>query len=193
MNFLAHLHLSYPNNTEMVGNFIGDYVKGKKHLDYPSEICKGIKMHRQIDSFTDSHLLHKATRDIFREAYGLYSGVIADMVFDHYLALNWSDYCDISLLDFEQLCYDILDTHHDILPERVQYFIPKMKAASRLSSYAKREGIEESIHLMGQYTSLPQKTSEAMAILDHSHSVLENNFKVFYTDLQAHAQMPILL
>lgn len=193
MNFLAHLHLSYPNNTEMVGNFIGDYVKGKKYLDYSTDICKGIMMHRQIDSFTDSHLLHKATRDIFREAYGLYSGVIADMVFDHFLALNWNEYCDVPLLDFEQLCYDILDTHHNILPERVQYFIPKMKAAKRLSSYAKREGIEESIHLMGQYTSLPQKTDEAMVILKHSHAVLENNFKAFYTDLQAHTQTPIVL
>ena len=55
MNYLAHLYLSGESEKVIVGNFIGDYVKGKSFTDYPEQIAGGIKLHRSIDSFTDQH------------------------------------------------------------------------------------------------------------------------------------------
>ena len=38
MNFLAHLYLSGTNEKILVGNFIGDYVKGRKYEIYEKAI-----------------------------------------------------------------------------------------------------------------------------------------------------------
>ena len=64
MNFLAHLFLSGENEKVKIGNFIGDFVKGNKLEEYDQEIQFGIRLHREIDSYTDSHpvVLESKTR-----------------------------------------------------------------------------------------------------------------------------------
>jgi acyl carrier protein phosphodiesterase len=73
----------------MLGNFMGDFVKGNKYLAYTGDIQKGLLLHREIDTFTDKHDTHKQSRDRFRKHYGLYSGVVVDIVYDHFLASRW--------------------------------------------------------------------------------------------------------
>ena len=42
MNVLAHIYLSGDSDKIIIGNYIGDYVKGKDYLKYPDLIRKGI-------------------------------------------------------------------------------------------------------------------------------------------------------
>ena len=55
MNVLAHIYLSGDSEKIIIGNYIGDYVKGKDYLKYPDLVRKGIILHRHIDGFTDRH------------------------------------------------------------------------------------------------------------------------------------------
>ena len=58
MNYLAHLLLAENTNESRLGNFLGDFVKGKledHHHIYNQNILKGIRTHRQVDRFTDTH------------------------------------------------------------------------------------------------------------------------------------------
>ena len=55
MNYLAHLYLSGKNEDILIGNFIADSVKGSKYKNYPTEIQRGVVLHRQIDTHTDAH------------------------------------------------------------------------------------------------------------------------------------------
>jgi acyl carrier protein phosphodiesterase len=56
MNFLAHLYLSGKDKSGvLVGNFIADQVKGKQLASFPKNMQRGIRLHRKIDEFTDSH------------------------------------------------------------------------------------------------------------------------------------------
>ncbi|MDD3273470.1 MAG: DUF479 domain-containing protein, partial [Bacteroidales bacterium] len=64
MNYLAHIYLSGSNRQLQVGNFIGDFVKGRKHENYPKGIQKGILLHREIDRFTDCHPLFIETVEL---------------------------------------------------------------------------------------------------------------------------------
>ncbi len=87
MNFLAHLYLSDNQPELMVGNMIGDFVKGKKALsNYPDGICKGIMLHRKIDLFTDNHSLVFKTKHCFPQNGRRYASVVLDMLYDHFLA-----------------------------------------------------------------------------------------------------------
>ena len=52
MNFLAHLYLSKNNTNIMIGNFIADHIRGNNFNHFSREIQQGIKLHREIDTFT---------------------------------------------------------------------------------------------------------------------------------------------
>src|SRR6478609_2234873 len=67
MNFLAHLYLSGDSPKIRVGNFIGDFVKGKNLTDrFDTDIAKGIALHREIDWFTDRHSVVDQSTDIIQ-------------------------------------------------------------------------------------------------------------------------------
>ena len=184
MNFLAHQHLSFPYSKEMIGNFIGDYVKGKKYRDYEVKIARGIMLHRKIDSFTDQHPITTKCRDLFSASYGKYAGIIVDMVYDYALAYNWSQYATLKLESFTQIIYDNLLKYNEELPFRVQEFLPKMIKAQRLESYANSEGILHAVYLMSQYTSLPNQVEELRKILEIHTETIFSYFSDFYPEIE---------
>ena len=88
MNYLGHIYLSGYNDELLVGNFIGDYVKGKAYLNYPKVIKEGILLHRKIDDFTDSNEHWRHVKKSLQPIYRKYAGVVADIIIDHFLAKN---------------------------------------------------------------------------------------------------------
>lgn len=42
MNYLAHIFLSGNNRQVQVGNFVGNFVKGRSHEYFPKDIQRGI-------------------------------------------------------------------------------------------------------------------------------------------------------
>ena len=183
MNYLAHLYLSGDSEQLLVGNFIGDYVKGNKYRSYSDEIAKGILLHRYIDSFTDQHIKHRAAKLYFKEEFGHYSGIIIDFIYDHFLAKNWHQYSDISLRWFAKWSHSVLLSNFKVLPLRVQGFLPFLIQHRRLESYATIEGITQAIQIMGRHSSLPQKSEEAKIILLEHYVPLEQNFRYFMEEL----------
>lgn len=183
MNYLAHLYLSGNNEKTLVGNFIGDFIKGKKIENYPTDIQKGILLHRYIDTFTDSHLKFREAKKLFRPEFGLYSGIIIDFFYDHFLAANWNSYSNITLRSFSKKTHAILLSNFLNLPTRVQGFLPFLIQNKRLESYATIDGIIESIEIMSRYSSLPAKSEIARKILIGEYDYLANNFKIFMSDM----------
>ena len=92
MNFRAHIYLSGENEPLKIGNFIADSIRGNSYLDYPEDLKNGILLHRYIDTFTDAHPIYRKSKHRLHEKYGHYSGVIMDIVYDHFLAKNWNKY-----------------------------------------------------------------------------------------------------
>ena len=89
MNYLAHIYLSGDDDPLLkIGNFIADSVKGKAFKKYPQAIQNGIKLHREIDTFTDSHpIVFESKHRLFKKSRH-YSSVIVDVLYDHFLAKN---------------------------------------------------------------------------------------------------------
>src|SRR4030095_4087480 len=128
MNYLAHAYLSFGRPGILVGNMISDFVKGRKKYDYPPDIQQGIALHREIDSFTDTHSATKEAKGVFRSAYGLYSGAIVDIVYDHFLALDKNEFTDQSLETFTINTYATLDLFTIHFPEKFSMMYPYMKS-----------------------------------------------------------------
>ncbi len=179
MNFLAHLYLSGDNDHIKVGNFIGDFVKGKKYLDYPDKVSKGIYLHRNIDSFTDHHPLTKKSAEFFRLKYGRYSGIVIDIVYDHFLAQNWHNFSNIKLRDFTRQSHAVLLSNFMLLPTSVKRFLPFLIQNKRLESYSFIEGVRKTLNIMSKYTSLPSESDFAIQMLIENKTQLEANFTSF--------------
>lgn len=182
MNYLAHLYLSGESEKLLVGNFIGDYVKGNRYLQYHDEIAKGIILHRHIDSFTDQHPKHLEAKHFFRNDFGHYAGILVDFTYDHFLASNWNSYSETSLSWFAKHVHSVLLSHFTDLPLRVQGFLPFLIQNRRLESYASVDGIIQSIQIMAKYSSLPSKSEIAKKILLDNYDELNLNFRQFMAE-----------
>ena len=142
LNFLAHLYLSENYQKIMIGNFIADHIKGNQFTHLDPIIQKGIKLHREIDTFTDSHKITRMSKRRLHKRYGLFAGIVIDIFYDHYLAKNWSNYSAIPLKIYVNSFYDLVYSYQEVLPEKTLKMIPNMIKYDWLFNYQYKEGIK---------------------------------------------------
>lgn len=184
MNFLGHFYLAGDSESLIVGNFIADFVKGKKYNKYPKDISEGIIMHRSIDYFTDQHPMFRQSRNRLRENHGLFSGVIVDMFYDHVLAKNWNQYSSQGLKDYSQHIYEVIEKYWSDLPVESQYMLPFMRDHNWLLRYAEVDGIHRSLEGMSRRTKYPNRMNVATVELKKHFDQFETEFKVFFEDIR---------
>jgi acyl carrier protein phosphodiesterase len=183
MNYLAHIYLSGESDEIKVGNFIGDFVKGNKYLEYPEQVAAGIRLHRSIDSFTDQHVVVREFIQILKPGYGRYSGIVADVFMDHFLASNWHNYSVYTLRQFSKHAHAVFLSNFGLLPFRVKQFLPFLIQHKRFESYARRENMFHVLEIMSRRTSLPSNSEWAMEILHQEYDQFELLFRNFFADM----------
>lgn len=183
MNFLAHIYLSGTDQGVIIGNFIADGIKGKKYLKYPPSIQKGIILHREIDTYTDQHPTVRLSTARLHKNYGHYSGVIVDILYDHFLAKNWNFYHKISLDKFVEEFYELLRENFTILPARIQRMMPYMVSDNWLLSYQSKSGIARILSQMNHRTQGKSKMNLAIIDLEENYHNFEKEFTSFFEEL----------
>jgi len=186
MNFLAHIYLSNDNDFIKIGNFMADGIRGNNYLDYPEEIKKGILLHRYIDTFTDANETFRISKHRLHKRYGHYSGVIVDILYDHFLAKNWTKYSDESLHSFVSRFYKSLDDNFNILTPKTQRILPIMKEQNWLESYATIEGISQILLQMDYRTKFKSKMQFSVEELKEFYTDFEKEFTLFFEELRNH-------
>jgi acyl carrier protein phosphodiesterase len=188
LNFLAHIYLSGDSREILIGNFIGDYVKGKNITGYPEEVKLGIMLHRRIDSFTDNHTLTRSSKKIIAKKYGLYSGIVVDIYYDHFLSANWHLYSEIPLREYIHDRYRLLDSGFSIFPAGVKSWFPYFIKSNWLETYIHFAGLNMVFKRMSYRTSLPDHSEYAVSQLKQNYDLLEENFIDFFTDMREMVQ-----
>lgn len=183
MNYLAHIYLSGDNDLVTVGNFIADGIKGKTYKNYPRDIQIGILLHRNIDTYTDAHKTVRLSTKRLHENYGHYSGVIVDILYDHFLAKNWSAYSNIPLAEYVDKFYDSLEDNYSALPSRIQKMMPYMISDNWLLSYASIEGISKVLDGMNRRTKNRSGMDKAVHELELFYKEFETEFSSFFDEL----------
>lgn len=183
MNFLAHIYLSGNNDLIKIGNFMADGIRGHDYLNFPDDVTKGILLHRQIDTYTDAHLVYRKSKHRLHEKYGHYSGVIMDILYDHFLAKNWSNYSDEKLEVFAENFYKSLFANEAILTEKTKNMLPYMYDRNWLVSYATIAGIEMILFQMDYRTKHRANMQEAIVELQEFYNDFEKEFALFFDEL----------
>ncbi len=187
MNYLAHARLSFGVPAILTGNMISDFVKGKKKFDYPEDIRKGIELHRSIDEFTDTHPMTREAKTFFKPAYRLYAGAFVDVVYDHFLALDRTEFPGDTLRDFAGSTYRLLKVNEAWFPEKFARLFHYMQKQNWLYNYQFIEGACNGFGgLVHRAAYLTEHQTACKILVDH-YAELENGYRIFFPAVKLHA------
>lgn len=182
MNYLAHSFLSFNNPELIIGNFIADYIHGNHFESYPESIKEGIKLHRRIDTFTDSHEKFKESKRYFYNGFEKYSGILIDIYFDHLLAKNFENYSSISLEAYCKDIYKIYTAHLNMLPKESAGFLQYVLKNNIYISYSTIEGIEKVLYHLSRRINHGVWLNRSVDLFHLHETQLQKNFEVFFKD-----------
>lgn len=168
----------------MIGNFIADHIRGNQFTHLHPEIQQGIKLHREIDTFTDAHPITRKSKRRLNKRYGLYAGIIIDIFYDHYLAKNWNDYSAVPLDVYVDAVYNLLESKKEILPEKTLYMMPFMIDHNWLFNYQFKKGIQSVLNGMNRRTKNKGQMDLAFEDLNELDKEFQEDFREFFEDLR---------
>ncbi|MDM1044882.1 DUF479 domain-containing protein [Myroides sp. 1354] len=186
MNFLAHVYLSGQDEEKAIGNFIADSVRGKQYLEFPKGIQHGILLHREIDTYTDTHPIWRKDKKLLVPVYNHYAAVIIDMYYDHFLAKNWAIYHNVPLATYATEFYNTLERNFDLLPVKIQNFLSIMIRENWFTCYETIEGLGYILQQMDRRTKGISKMSQSTRELVEHYEELERDFTEFFKELELH-------
>ena len=189
MNFLAHIYLSNGNPKIMVGNFIGDFVKGRNFAEtYEPDVARGIELHRLIDEYTDHHPVVQQSKFKLRQKYRHYAAVIVDIFYDHFLSRYWSQYHPTPLLAYSESVYQTIEEHGAVLPRAVKGMLPYMIRDNWLVNYGNFDGIGQALTGISRSAKYGSKMDESIHELKDFYDEFKSEFHSFLPDVREVAQ-----
>ena len=185
MNFLAHFHLAWPDEGLVAGGLEGDYYKGPLRGDLPGAIERGVRLHRAIDAYTDSHPLIQQMRQEFSGGMRRYAGILIDLSFDHYLSKHWHNYSHIPLARFNEAIYRTLQSRQHDLSADSRRMLARMVEYDILGLYLDWDTVPASANRIGQRFRRHNPFTEVEQELDAARAMLEQTFLAFYPQLRS--------
>lgn len=193
MNYLAHIYLSYGDEALTVGNFITDSLKGVDASQYPGRVRDGIRLHRKIDLFTDTHPLFLQSKRRFSGDFDKFSGILVDIYYDHFLARNFAAYSDVPLNAYSQAQYAMLQQYYDTFPPNAQRFFQYMVSRNILFEYSKLSSIEVVLTQLSNRLRHPCSLQDSVPIFAEQQHDMEREFTAFFKELEDYSKAQIEL
>lgn len=179
MNFLAHAFLAGADPADRLGGLMGDFVKGPLPAGLPADIAAGVRLHRQIDVFAESHPAFRRSRARVSAPRRRVAGIMVDMFYDHFLARDWELFAPQPLEAFSAEMYALLAAHAAILPPRLAQILPRMRADDWLASYRAPEIIELALDRMASRLRRANPLGGSGAELCLDYAGYEADFREF--------------
>ncbi len=184
MNHVAHCLLSYPDEELLIGNFIGDYVKGSAWKQYPERIQMGIHLHRFIDVCSEDHPALRRSIQRIRPFGGRFSAPILDILCDYLLCNLWEKNSILPDFDhFANWAYCGLNTHRAWMPEKLRQRWPDMLAGRFLHLYRSVEGLTWTLERFAKRLPFPLDVACLMDALRENRADFEADLQEFFPHL----------
>jgi acyl carrier protein phosphodiesterase len=162
----------------MVGNFMGDFVKGPLQERFSPTIRQGVALHRRIDSYAERHPLFRQSRQRISQDYGLYRGVMVDMFYDYYLVNEWDEWCDEPLGEFLIRTRSVVENSMSSLPTEMHRLVPVI-FEELLPTYGTVEGIATALSRLSRRIKRPNPLGGGEEELLLHHDSLRDDFRGF--------------
>ena len=121
----------------------------------------------------------------------MFSGIVIDIFYDHYLAKNWNNYSAIPLEIYVNSVYNLVNSYEEILPEKTLQMMPYMVKYNWLYNYKYKEGIKSVLEGMNKRTKNKGQIDLAIHDLRLLDTDFEKDFESFFQDLQIFSHQKI--
>ncbi|SFS17194.1 Acyl carrier protein phosphodiesterase [Dyella sp. OK004] len=188
MNHLAHALLSGDDDWLRLGGMMGDFVHGQPDpAQLPARVIDGIRLHRAIDVFTDSHPEVLAAKALLPAPYRRYGGILIDMWFDHALARDFGRWSGQPLERFSGELRELLHRHDALLPPMLRRFRSYMDAHNLPAGYAEVGEMDLAFHGLSSRLKRENPVDTAVPLLMAHDAPLQAHFEAFFPQLQGFA------
>jgi acyl carrier protein phosphodiesterase len=184
MNYLAHLYFSKNTPESRLGNIMADFVKGT--LDtcpYSPAIVEGIKNHRAVDRFTDTHHVVHVCKQLVSPHRRRFAGIIVDVCYDHFLAIHWDKYSPIELPAFIKQTYTSIQQYSGDMPDRLRHVLHYMIEHDWLLTYQTKAGVDRALNGISSYIKRENTLKGGIEELEQNYQAMERSFLDFFPDL----------
>ncbi len=188
MNYLAHAFLSGNSDELLVGNLVGDFVKGRINGQFPGRIGEGIRLHRQIDSYCNDHPQALASRNRFSSDWRRFAGIILDICFDHFLIRHWRDYATISLSCYVDEIHLRLYPFKHILRGKLPFHASRENLGYLLETNRDLDGVMFTLSRISNRMKNRKVLMNAIDEIEATYGELEKDFSGFFPDLISYVQ-----
>ncbi|MBD1557536.1 DUF479 domain-containing protein [Vibrio sp. S9_S30] len=189
MNYLAHLHIADHCKSSLLGNLLGDFVKGSPEGRYHKDIVDGIKLHRFVDSYTDTHRLVTSLKPLFPKELRRYYPIALDMFWDHCLANRWAEHHNQSLQQFCSSSELLIQRNSpDVLPSRYVTLSSHLWEGRWMESYVELENIQFALSRIAMRRPRLEKLSLCSEVLSQHYEPLIEAFDTLYPDVLAQSK-----
>lgn len=182
MNFLAHALLAGTKPSDQLGGLMGDFVKGPLPAGLPPDVAAGVRLHRMIDVYADTHPAFNRSRGRVSVQRRRVAGVMVDMFYDHFMARHWHDYHTEPLTQFSARMYALMAEHGAILPPRLNAILPHMRAGDWFVAYRSVDATVDAIDRMSRRLSRPELLIGGGTELAADYAGFEVDFLAFIDD-----------
>jgi len=188
VNFLAHLWLAEQARVPLAGAVLGDWFRGALPPELPDALALSVRLHRRVDVETDKHPRVVAARRRFGAGTRRYSGILLDLLYDHALAMDWTQFSAERLDDFAARAGQEMARHANWF-ERSGGPVPSAAGfRALLLSYATESGLEHAAERTARRLRRTQGMIEAMGEWRARMPALREDLPVLLEDLRALAQ-----
>jgi len=188
MNHLAHLLLAGSDEGLIAGAFLGDYIKGRLTQDMPGHVVRGIRLHRAIDAFTDSHRLPLESRQRFENRFRRFGSIMTDVIYDHFLAANWHEWHPDHLQQFSDRTFETLFQQREHFPEPAIKSCQRMFEHNSLVNYQDPEFIGRSLRYLSTRLSRENPLDEGFLQFIKQQEQLLADFRKFFPELISYTE-----
>ena len=188
MNYLAHLYLSPEDDLSRLGNIMADFIRDVDQENLPSEVLAGIRLHQEVDAFTDSHPLIKELRRKFRPERRRFSGVVLDVVFDHFLIKQWSLFSVQDIDQFVDESYAALWRQRHWMPDRMELVMGWMISRDWIRSYSELENVGHALDGLASRLKQQHGFHGAVDEIEEMYTDIEAGFLEFFPQLNSHVE-----
>jgi acyl carrier protein phosphodiesterase len=188
MNFLAHSLLGFDEEALIAGQIGGDFIRGRALSHLPVRVEAGVRLHRYLDVYTDAHPALVAARASLPGVPRRFAGIVIDVMFDHYLARQWSRFSPYTLDAHAAIVHSALATHRQVLPDSLQHFMPVMSRERILERNAELSAIALTLARIARRSVRFAPLAMDLHQLRPLRSHLQEPFESFYPELHAAAR-----
>jgi acyl carrier protein phosphodiesterase len=196
MNFLAHILLSGSKEGVVMGNYVGDFIKGRltdeRTANWNPDYVTGLKLHRFIDFFTDHHEVVREATHKAALSQGKLAGIVMDIYFDYFLAKHFDRFSTEPLHVYTRNAYALIDRNKSLIPEHMVQMVAAMIRQDWLMSYATLDGVDLTFSRLSRRATYLLPLRNAMLELKENEDFYSDKFFTFFPELQRESAQFIL-